>query len=203
MLTATALAIALTVNVSASPDLSPALVSRVLAETDAIWRYSGFTFAWQRAPRETGVASLHVVLGDDVRPRHDGGLALGWIVFEDGRPEHEIYVSHANARQLMAESPGIIGGLDRMPLLEKETLLARAMGRALAHEMGHYLLESKAHTLTGLMRAHLTASEFFGPDNRQFKLDNGQRSSITARLTRESVLSQSQSESSVSVVNRQ
>jgi hypothetical protein len=189
MLIATALAIALTVNVSASPDISPALVSRVLAETDAIWRSSGFTFEWQRAPHEAGAASLQVAIGHSIRPAPEGALALGWIVFDDGRPEHKIYVSHANAQQLMAESPGVIGGLDRMPVLEKETLLARAMGRALAHEMGHYLLESKAHTLTGLMRARITASEFFSNDNRRFKLDNGQRSSITARLTRESVVS--------------
>ena len=44
-------------------------------------------------------------------------------------------------------------------------LLARAMGRALAHEMGHYLLASKEHTKNGLMQAHRTATEFFGPDN--------------------------------------
>ena len=89
----------------------------------------------------------------------------------------------------MFESPGVVGFSDRMTRFERETRLARAMGRALAHEIGHYLLESKEHTLTGLMRANVSANEFFGPGNRQFKLDNGQRSSITARLTRESVVS--------------
>jgi hypothetical protein len=189
MLTATALAIALTVNVSASPDIPPALVSRVLAEADAIWRYSGFSFAWQRVPHEAAAATLQVVIGHDVRPVRDGGLALGWIVFADSAPQQEIYVSYSNAQQLMIEAPGVIGALDRMPILERHTLLARVMGRALAHEMGHYLLSSKAHTLSGLMRARITATEFFGNDNRRFKLDNGQRSSITARLSRESVVS--------------
>jgi hypothetical protein len=130
-----------------------------------------------------------VVIGHDVRPVTAGGLALGWVVFADSKPMRAIYVSYENAQQLMAESKGVVGVLDRMPLLEKETLLARAMGRALAHEMGHYLLESKAHTLNGLMRARITASEFFSNDNRRFKLDNGQRRSITARLTKESVVS--------------
>jgi hypothetical protein len=206
MLTATALAIALTVNVSASPDIHPSLVKSVLAETDAIWRHSGFTFAWQLAPREASAATLQVVIGRDVRPGLGGGLALGWITFDGWRPEPTVYVSYTNAQQLMVESPGVVGALASMPLLEKQTLLGRAMGRALAHEMGHYLLESKAHTLNGLMRARITASEFFGMNNGEFKLDNGQRSSITARLTRESVLSlsrRSQSQSSVSGVNRQ
>ncbi len=185
---ATALAAALTINVSASPDIAPALVSRVLAETDAIWRYSGFTFAWQRAPREAA-AALRVVIGHDVRLGGGGGLALGWILFEDSKPEQEVYLSYDNTRQLMAESPGVVGAIERMPLLEKEMLIGRAMGRALAHEMGHYLLSSKAHTLTGLMRGRIGASEFFGSENRQFRLDNGQRSSITARIKRESVVS--------------
>ena len=189
MLTSTALAIALTVNVSAPPDIPPALVSRVLAQADAIWRYSGFAFAWQRLPHEAAAATLQVVIGHDVRAVPGGALALGWIVFADSAPLQQIYVSYESAQQLLAESPGVVGPIGNMPLLERETLLARAMGRALAHEMGHYLLSSKAHTLTGLMRARISSADFFGNDNRRFELDNGQRSSITARLTKESVVS--------------
>ena len=189
MLTATALAIALTVNVSASPDISPALVSRVLAEADAIWRYAGFAFAWERGPHEAAAATLQVMIGHDVRALPGGAIALGWIVFADSAPLQQIYVSYENAQQLLVESPGVVGSLATMPLLERETLLARAMGRALAHEMGHYLLSSKAHTATGLMRARITATEFFGNDPRRFKLDNAQRSSIAAQLVRESVVS--------------
>ncbi len=191
MLIAAALAVALTVNVSASPDIPPTLVSRVLAETDAIWRTSGLTFAWRQAPREDAAATLRVVIGHGVRPVREGGIALGWIMFEEGKPEQEIYVSYANAEQLMVESTGevrITSIMNRMTLFEREVLLARAMGRALAHEIGHYLLASKAHTLTGLMKARRPATEFFGPDNREFRLDGGQRSLITARLTRESVI---------------
>jgi len=187
MLTATALAIALTVNVSAPPDISPTLVSRVLAEADAIWRYAGFAFEWERVPQEAAAASLQVVIGHDVRGLSNGALALGWIVFADSAPLQQIYVSYENALQLLVESPGV-GPLGNMPILERETLLARAMGRVLAHEMGHYLLSSKAHTQTGLMRARITATEFFSNDNRRFKLDNAQRSSITARLSRESLV---------------
>jgi len=38
------------------------------------------------------------------------------------------------------------------------------------------------------MKAHRTAAEFFGPDERNFKLDGAQRSLITARLAQESVI---------------
>ena len=122
------------------------------------------------------------------RPVREGGLALGWIYFDESTPGHRIYVSYANVQQLMLESRGVIGSQDRMPIFEREVLLSRALGRALAHELGHYFLASKAHTDRGLMKAHRTASEFFGPDERPFKLDGAQRSLITARLARESVV---------------
>src|SRR5258708_37039209 len=90
---------------------------------------------------------------------------------------------------LLRSSVGVVGDVDRMPLAERQLLLGRAMGRALAHEMGHYLLSSKAHTATGLMRARITATEFFGNDPRRFQLDNAQRSSVVAQLVRGSVVS--------------
>jgi len=183
-----AIAVALTVNVSAASDISPTLVSRALAETDAIWRAAGVEFIWQRATAVARPAALHVVIGDEVRPVREGALALGWIYFDESTPGHRIYVSYANVQQLMLESRGVIGSQDRMPIFEREVLLSRALGRALAHELGHYFLASKAHTDRGLMKAHRTASEFFGPDERPFKLDGAQRSLITARLAKEAVV---------------
>jgi len=183
-----ALAVALTVNVSASPDIPVALVSRALNETSAIWRAAGVEFIWQHGPSYSPTAALHVVIGNEARPVLEGGLALGWIYFDESTPGHRIYVSYTNVHQLMLDSAGVIGPQDRMPLFEREVLMARAIGRALAHEFGHYFLASKVHTRSGLMKAHRTAAEFFGPDERPFKLDGGQRSLISARLARESVV---------------
>jgi hypothetical protein len=181
-----AVAVAFTVNVTAASDISSTLVTRALAETDAIWRTAGVEFVWQRSPHTP--AALHVVIGHEVRPVREGAFALGWIYFDESTPGHRVYVSYANVQQLMVESRGVIGPMDRMPIFERETLLARALGRALAHELGHYFLASKAHTNGGLMKAHRTAAEFFGPDERPFKLDGAQRSLITARMARESVV---------------
>jgi len=69
-----------------------------------------------------------------------------------------------------------------MPRAERETMLGRAMGRALAHEMGHYLLASKAHSVKGLMRAKRTAVEFFAIERTRFELDAEQRTAVTLRL---------------------
>lgn len=183
-----AIAVALTVNVSVASDISSTIVSRALAETNAIWRAAGVEFIWQRGPARYATAALNVVIGHDLRPVREGALALGWIFFDESTPGQRIYISYANVQQLMRESPGVIGSQDRMPIFEREVLISRAIGRALAHELGHYFLATREHTKNGLMKANRSASEFFGPDDRPFKLDGTQRSLITARLAQESVV---------------
>ena len=184
----TAIAVALTINVSAASDIPTTLVSRALDETDSIWRAAGVEFVWKRGPAPFTPGALTVVIGHNVRPVREGALALGWIYFDESTPGQRLYISYANVQQLMRESVGVIGPMDHMPIFETEVLTARAIGRALAHELGHYFLASKEHTRNGLMKAHRTATEFFGPDERPFKLDGAQRSQITARLAQEAVV---------------
>ncbi len=181
------------VNVMAGADISPALVAAVLSEAEAIWRPSGISFNWRRAP---GVArlpgggpapyltnTLLLTIGNRRGTVRDGRLPLGWIVFDAVTvPEQEIYVSHANARAMLEGARGVVGLVDQMPTMQRETLLARAMGRALAHELGHYLLASKAHSERGLMKAALTAVELFRPDSATLRLDASQRRAVVARL---------------------
>jgi len=127
--------------------------------------------------------SLHVVIGENRGSGKNGRVPLGWIVFDDVTvPEQEIYVSYANARQMMEEARSVVGIIDQMPIVQRETLLARAMGRALAHELGHYLLASKVHSERGLMKATMTAAELFMPDSRALRLELAQRRTVAARL---------------------
>ena len=185
----------LIVNVTMSDDVSPTLATRVLAETDAIWRASAVTFIWRRAARtslpysrasETGPYvpnTLRLVIGSNPGIGGTGRRPLGWIVFNDAaEPEQEIYLSHANALAMMEDARGVVGILSQMPPAQHDTLLGRAMGRALAHELGHYLLASKAHTRRGLMKAVLTAVELFMPDASGFRIDPAQRRAVAGRL---------------------
>jgi hypothetical protein len=190
-----------TITVSAEAAVPPTLVKRVLDETDAVWRAAGFSFVWRR---ETDAAraridagpclapGLRVTIGSgraaDAERRHDNRMALGWIVFDDGRPDSEIYISYDNAEAYMISSRGAVGLVDRMPILEREFLLARVMGRALAHEIGHFLLASKVHTPRGLMMATHTASEFFGYERTAFAIDAAQRQAVAARLRKSPVV---------------
>jgi hypothetical protein len=187
------------VNVQAAPSVSPTLLTRILTEADAIWRPSGFAFAWKRAARavvpgstgsETGPyvpSTLRVVIGNDTTISRDGRTPLGWIVFDDERtPQQEIYLSLANAMELMSASRGVVGLITEMTVVQRETLLARALGRALAHELGHYMLASKVHTSRGLLKATRMASEFFASGAGGFQIDAAQRLAIASRLRGES-----------------
>jgi hypothetical protein len=183
------------VSVTTSGDLSPALIARIFKETDAIWRPGGITFLWRLVTREavsfarageTGPFvpnTLRVNIGNASGKPRDGRMPLGWIVFDEvTTPQQEIYVSYTNAQAVMAESRGVVGIFAEMPVVQRETLLARAMGRALAHELGHYLLASKVHTKRGLMKAILSAAELFMSDASGLRVESEQARTIAARL---------------------
>jgi hypothetical protein len=183
------------VTVDVADGVSPRLASQILAEAAAIWRPAGVTFSWRRTARTAlpferasdAVSyladTLRVTIGNNRGVGRDGRLPLGWITFDDvARPEQEIYVSHANALAMLIDARGVVGVVDQMPVSQHEVLLGRAMGRALAHELGHYLLASKVHTPKGLMKAALTAVELFLPDARVFQIEPAQRRAVAARL---------------------
>jgi hypothetical protein len=183
------------ISVVAAPDVPPVLVTKLLAETDAIWRGTGIQFLWHTGQHEVsraslpmasrrGPAPLRVIIGHDTRNASVWQMPLGWIVFDDPTtPAQEIYLSYENAAALLQASSGVVGQTQMMPPLERNTLIARAMGRAFAHELGHYLLASKAHTEKGLMMAVLSAAVLFGIDRDAFRLEPAEQRSMLARFT--------------------
>ena len=190
----------LLVNVVAGPNVSATLVTRLLDEASAIWRPGGLQIVWRRvAPevlpyssREAGpsqASTLRVDIGDDPGLARDARTPLGWIVFDsEHEPRPAIYLSHANAKELMALARPVVGIMEQMPPAQREVLLARALGRALAHELGHFLLKSKLHTPRGLLKAWHTAAELFTPERAGFTIDAAQRQEIAARLRGDSVV---------------
>jgi hypothetical protein len=182
------------VTVAVAPGISPSLVARALTEAGDIWRAAGLMLMWDRQPVATNVSAalglitgpsaLNVTIGDYRGiPRKDPHvMPLGWIVFEADSPQQQVYLSHANAMMLLNASVGVVGRMATMTITERETLLGRAMGRALAHEIGHYLLASKAHSAGGVMQAKRGAAELFGRSRQGFYLQADQRRLITARM---------------------
>jgi hypothetical protein len=182
------------VSVVASSDVPARLVAAIVAETDAVWRGTGMQFFWQRDMRDAPPASsmptpyrtpiLRVQIGHETHGTREWTFPLGWIVFDDPQtPEQEIYLSYENALTLLDKSDGVVGPTRSMPQLQRETLLARALGRSLAHEIGHYLLASKVHTDKGLMMAVHSAFELFGIERVRFGLTPSEQRRMVERFT--------------------
>jgi hypothetical protein len=110
------------------------------------------------------------VLVVDQRPMHVGPedeFSVGELVRPSG--SHPVaLVSIASARRLMASVRGR-AGYELITVDERR--LGIVLGRALAHEIGHYLLDTRTHAHHGLMRAQFSALEFTDPRDGAFALD--------------------------------
>lgn len=140
---------------SIESDLSPRAVELMRAEIDRIWQPYSVVIGWDAAGPDGSPERLRLTIADSEldRPQQSAAhAALAWIWFDTpARAGTEIRVSVDAARRLVS---GVrVGGrsVAAWPALG-ETLLGRALGRSVAHEVGHYLLASSRHTDDGLMR---------------------------------------------------
>lgn len=162
-----------TIVLITAPDVDAALMDRIVDEADAIWRAAGITFTWTHAsPPATPDAPQIAVVIDDVRPDvSESHEPLGWIPFTPNGPQASIHLSRASAESLCHGWPNV----ENKTIAGHNHLIARALGRALSHELGHYLFQSKVHTARGLMRATWPSDELFSADRHGFELTADQR----------------------------
>src|SRR5437660_1693550 len=170
----------LSIGVPAGAPLSSDALRAMCEETDAIWRGAGVVIAW----RAGGAApDLRVVFDDPAPvPRDRRSMTLGWLVFDDDVPAPTIHLSYANTVRLLEESSGFVGSVDSTKPWQRDTLVARALGRAMAHELGHYLLRTKRHAPIGLMRGDRLAAEMFLPGRSAFAIDRSTRDLALSRI---------------------
>ena len=140
----------------------------LIGEVRRIWAPYGVTFCWDRDGESCrGVeVRLRVLLAQDPPPppRAAAPSLLGWIWFRANEPGTDIVLSANGARSLVSRAR-----LGDRPLGDWSRSLVddqvpRALARALAHEIGHFVLRDRAHTARGLMASTFTPSELvFAP----------------------------------------
>ncbi len=158
----------LTLVVAEALGIANAVVRGALDETTAIWKAAGVTIEWHLS-NGSSLASdpspVRVLLDDARGSVADQDLPLGWISFNaSGVPDGIVHLSHRNVIQLIDSTSAY---RDR-PTSYRELLAARALGRALAHELGHYLTASKDHSPSGLMKGRHLVDELFSPARTGF-----------------------------------
>ena len=98
---------------------------------------------------------------------------LAGLTFAGGMPGSRMTASWDVARELVRSA-----GLSR--LADGDTLAARLLGRAVAHELGHYLLKTRNHAARGLMRVAFTVRDVVDDDLTAFSLEPAQLMALEA-----------------------
>ena len=141
--------------------LSPAVRAYAIAEAAAIWSGRG-VLVDDDEPCSPTVLTVAVATAPPPG-RHGLRPPLAAITFgPDGTPEPRVVVYLSEIQRLLGSARFL--GLDeaQWPPSLREELVGRAVGRVLAHEIGHYLLRSRAHTESGLMRSFQRADDLVG-----------------------------------------
>ena len=162
----------LDVLLTTAPTLSDAARASMMNEASAIWRQHGVIINWLHpafvrpvAPNRLRVLIVQkrlmadktaepIAVGELVRPPKGHPVAL---------------ISIESAQQLVASVRGR-AGYELIAVDERR--LGIVLGRALAHEIGHHLLDTHTHARSGLMRPHFNALEFTDLRDGTFALDH-------------------------------
>ena len=174
------------VRVDVDGSVKDVAVADVLAEVRRIWTpYVDLEFV----DAADLVESTH---DDEVRlfitnppraPTAENPYALGWITFpERGRPSNIVTVSAGAARSLRNRGDWRGWRLLDAPGSVQKRFLTRAIARSAAHEIGHYLLRSPAHTGWGLMRAQMSAGDIMSDDPGLVRLDGADAAQLEPRV---------------------
>jgi len=170
----------LTIAVHMTHGMSNTIAKDALREASAIWKLGGVTLDWHATSEPTGDGRSTVDVTFEDAPGSVAGqdVPLGWVTLDaSGVPEGMIFLSRKNALRLV----DAIDEYRERPLKFKERLVARALGRALAHELGHYLTGSREHSVSGLMKGRRLADEFFSTACVGFNV-NGDERRLAARM---------------------
>lgn len=141
----------------------------------------------------TSLDAVTVVMsGDQRRPAAiDGRSVLGETLFTRNHATPYIRLWLGAAEHVAAVTPTGATPFNMLPDERRESTLAQMMGVALAHELGHYLLDTEKHSTRGLLQAAISVRELQHPVLGRLELTRSQQqlmcsaAQTSARLTTE------------------
>jgi hypothetical protein len=154
--------------------MKAAVLALARVEVTAIWAQYGVEILWEdrwvpgKSKPDLWVQFVDIALKSKTM---NGAPAVAWIPFAAGVPMPYVRVSKPHVMGLLRTR----SWFDSRPLTSlTEDLqiqaLGRIIGRAVAHEIGHFLLASQTHASNGLMRAALDPERMVNPGTEFFKL---------------------------------
>ena len=170
-----------TVHLQVDSRIGSRVKERELREEAArLWRPYGVELEWMdHSPVECDGILYEVDANIEKYPFTEWAAILGRAsIGGDMLHNRSIHVSFGATERLLTDSsvsqpPGwIVSDLD----------LARALGRVLAHGIGHVLLGAPNHEQDGLMRANFSPRDLLYPNPLPFRLSNGSIGRLKSRV---------------------
>jgi hypothetical protein len=169
----------LNVRIISTQDLPPFTRLSLMVEAQTIWNDGHVRLRWiSRDADAAGESVLPVLVMARVVPPvgADGPFTVGELIRHEGMPALAV-ASITGARR-------IVEGSQRFSLFDAPETHDRrvgvVLGRALAHEIGHYMLQTNTHAVNGLMRARIQAEEFADLRRGTFRLDRAAAAHLAA-----------------------
>ena len=168
-------------SLTIAADLPGAARRALVHEVEAIWRDAGVQIRWVEETGDASPRTLRVVV--DRRPGQPpqrGPWVVGELLrFDDGTA---VAVASIPRAEGIVQAAGT-GTAHVSPDSVVQHRIGVVLGRAVAHEIGHYLLEDGAHASHGLMRASFQPREFTDLRSGTFEVDEASRRLIQERLS--------------------
>ena len=170
----------LNLRLKSTQDLPPFTRLALMAEAQQIWDDAHVRLRWiERDGQAADGPTLRVMLMARLVPASgdESPFAVGELVRYEGAGAFAI-ASLTGARRIVEET--------RSPLLvdppeTHDRRIGVVLGRAVAHEIGHFLLQSNSHAPDGLMRARILAREFADLSRGEtFRLDKAAAAHVAA-----------------------
>jgi hypothetical protein len=145
--------------------LSQETIASILEIASRIWRPYGVA-----VDQDASADAVAIVISPHLDPEDHRGATLGTTLFSNGHatPYIRLWMGAAEA---VADAEVAGGNRFRLrPREEREAILLRMMGVALAHELGHYLLDTKHHSPGGLLQTTLSIRDLQNPETAHLTL---------------------------------
>ena len=161
------------VRVDQDGALSPKEVQIAVAQLQGIWKRAGITMTSGRyqdpVPAGPLVVSIRIVAAR--MWQKDGLPVLGWVNergLDDEVPN--LFISLTAVRDTVTAQSYRGRPLLQRPESLRRELVARAVGRVAAHELGHYVFRQRGHERTGLMRVEYSGMDLVADSDAPFLL---------------------------------
>jgi len=148
----------------------PRVVAGAVGEAADLWAPYGVAIVLAESAAPPASDGFVITVAADLRQSGERTDALAAVAFAAGRPCRLITVFTGELLRVI-EATRFAGASEwQWPRLMRERIMGRALGRVLAHEIGHILLDTRQHATVGLMRPAHGGADLIAPERSRFVL---------------------------------